>query len=88
MKIPGPCDAIAVTSDGRVIASFRGTGLFRLESTWTRLASAPYSAPDDDHFVHLTERNGSVALARTPFKSRGSLWVLDGQQLVRVDLPW
>lgn len=87
MSIPGPCEAIAGTSDGGVVAVFRGAGLFRLDTTWIRLADLPYSASDDAHFVHLAEKNGAVALVRTPFKSRGALWLLGGRQLVRVDLP-
>jgi len=61
---PGKCEAIAVTSSGRLLASFRDHGVFEHDgSTWTKKFDAPYPRFDGEHWVFLAEEAGSVALA-------------------------
>ncbi|MEO6995357.1 MAG: hypothetical protein ABI273_17255 [Lacunisphaera sp.] len=61
---PGHCEAIALTSRGNVLASFGSLGVFeRLGNKWEKRAESPYSPEEGEHWAHLAEAEGEIALA-------------------------
>jgi hypothetical protein len=96
---PGPCDAVAGTSDGNLIASFRGAGLFVLTTRWQKLFDDPSPRVAGERFAYIAEHEGTIAFATStvPQLKAGSsdrwyesgevgLWISDGPRLVRVPL--
>jgi hypothetical protein len=99
LKTPGPCEAITLTSDGKLLASFRGAGIYEFSSGWIKLLDDPYTQTEGEHWAYLAESNGSVALgtASVPHLKPGTdnqwsysgtdaLWVSQDKKLVRVVL--
>jgi hypothetical protein len=81
------------------MASFRGAGLFVLDSGWRKLFDDPSERSTGEQRAFIVERRGQVALATTtvPQLKPGSsdkfyqsgnlgLWISDGPKLVRVAL--
>jgi hypothetical protein len=96
---PGLCEAISRASSGKLLASFRGVGVFVLEGSWVKLFDPPYPSSEGEHWAYLAEDNGTVALATTSishFKSgtdheryytgTDALWMSQSGRLVRVEL--
>jgi len=65
LQVPAHCEAIARTSNGQLIASFRDLGVFVLQTSWVKLLDAPYSKSSAEHLVKLAESKGVVALMRS-----------------------
>ena len=99
LSVPGPCESITHTSGGRLLASFRGAGIFMLESDWTKLFDEPYASTEGEHRAYLAENNGLVAFATTTVHhlkpgatnkwyntGTNGLWISEGGMLVRVEL--
>ena len=99
MDIPGPCEAITRTSDGKLLASFRGSGIFVLDKGWLKLLDDPYNASEGEHWAYLSENNGVIAFATTSvpqlkqgtdnqwyFSGTDALWVSENKKLARVKL--
>lgn len=99
MDIPGPCEAITRTSDGKLLASFRGAGIFVLEKSWVKLFDDPYTASEGEHWAYLAESKGLVAFATASvphlkpgtdnqwyFSGTDALWISEGKRLLRVEL--
>lgn len=99
LQTPGPCEALAVSSAGRLLASFRDLGVFEFDgTTWTRKLEAPYPRFEGEHWVFLAEDRGRIALATTAmsaFKPAGrnqtgttGLWLAQHDRFVPAPLPW
>jgi hypothetical protein len=100
VEIPAPCEAINSTSQGKLIASFRGAGIFILEKSWVKLLDYPYPKSEGEHRAYLAESNGMVAFATTAvpqlrlkehkeewyYTGTDALWVSESNQFVRVNL--
>ena len=98
MRTPGLCEAIARTSDGRLIASFRKAGIFVLDAGWRKLLDDPVPTSEGEQWAFLAEHKGVIAFATTtvPQLKSGTtdtwyesgtlgLWVSDGARLMRVE---
>jgi hypothetical protein len=97
---PGRCEAIAATSEGHLLGSFPGKGLFeRRGQEWTLRFPYPYDSREGKHWVQLAEFKGVVALATSEYShlidsDKGTLswtgtsavWVSKGDVLERVRL--
>ena len=99
LSVPGPCESITRTSGGRLLASFRGAGIYMFDSDWIKLFDEPYAPAEGEHRAYLAENKGLVALATTTvhhlkpgeyseWETTGTnaLWISDGSMLVRVEL--
>ena len=94
LSTPGPCEALTSTSSGKLLASFRGHGIYEYDGTWKlRFASPPRNGAYE---AFLSEQNGKVAYARSPRGSgddanhpptRAKLWLSSVDQLLEVSLP-
>ena len=61
---PAPCEAIAATTSGKLLASFRDAGIHALDGTsWIKLFDAPYAPFEGEHWAYLAELDGRVAFA-------------------------
>ncbi|MFN7997051.1 MAG: hypothetical protein U0Q18_25785 [Bryobacteraceae bacterium] len=98
-RAPGPCEAIALTSTGRLIASFEGKGIFILtHDDWQQAAPYPYESTEGEHWSRLAEKDGQIAYATTSvphlagdsgkrnYSGTTALWMLQGTRLQRVPL--
>ena len=99
METPGFCEAMARTTEGKLIASFRGTGIFELDGSWNKLFEDPYEGSGGEHWAYLAEHDGSVSFATAAkghrksgpgnerhYKGTDALWISEDTRLVRVDL--
>ena len=66
VKTPGACEAIAQSSDGTLLASFHGLGVFELKGDWHKLLDNPYAAAEGDFKVLLAAHRECIALAVVP----------------------
>ena len=61
---PGRCDAIAKVSNGNLLASFGSSGIFeRVGDQWEKRAASPFGSEEGEHWAHLAESDGEIALA-------------------------
>ena len=61
---PGLCDALARTSDGRLLASFIGHGVYLFgNGRWALRAQWPYGSDEGEHHAYLAEESGEIAYA-------------------------
>jgi len=96
MDTPGPCEAIARTDDGKLLASFTNAGIYRLDEKWMHLWDSPYPRLEGEHSVYLTEHDGVVALATASLRQlkegrwyrtgSDALWLSDQGNLRQIDL--
>ena len=100
LEIPGPCEAIARTSDGYLVASFAGKGIYRREGEAWRLAVPyPYGPEEGKHWVHLAEDKGRIAFATGEYSTitdyhkgtrawtgTSAIWIQKGNKLEKVNL--
>lgn len=100
---PGFCDALAVASAPNLLASFHNLGVYELTKDWKLRFKAPYPSTDGEHWVHLAENNGQIALSVSPlpqlvaeknssdyktvYNSFAALWIFDGQKLENIPFP-
>lgn len=60
----GPCEAITRASDGTLLASFRGRGIYTLMGTeWRFKMADPFGAEEGEHWAYLAESAGKIAYA-------------------------
>ncbi|SFO67407.1 hypothetical protein SAMN05216330_104108 [Bradyrhizobium sp. Ghvi] len=90
LETPGKCEAVALTSSGKLMASFVGAGVFTLTSDgWTKILDSPYGPSEGEHRAYLAEKDGTVAYA-TDGKLENSgttaLWVAEGGRWTRIDV--
>ena len=97
LEIPAQCEAIASSAAGRLVASFRGLGVFELREDWQRLLNVPY--PQVGHYeVHLAVDEEHVALALTPkdigtepvalvWDTSPGLWISSGHEWRKFSFP-
>ena len=96
---PGPTEAIAITSKGKLLASFRGMGVYEFDNGWKQRVSSPYGPEEGEHFAYLAEENGSIAFAtsqmpqlrsasRNEWEYTGTtaLWISKSDKFTRVRL--
>jgi hypothetical protein len=97
---PGPCEALARTSEGELLASFVNKGIFQYEAGEWRLKCAyPYGPEEGKHWAFLSEANGRIAFATcaisklvdvdkgtSSWSGTSAVWVLKGGALERVRL--
>ena len=93
LEAPGFCQALASTANGRVLAVFRGQGIFQLDGRWRRLLGIPFSDTGGNYLVLLAGQEGRVALALHPlpklvgtaatYISEPGLWVSDAGEWKR-----
>ena len=98
VETPAPCEALAVDPRGRLLASFRGAGIFALDAKWTKLFDSPYPATEGAHRAYLAAGDSAIAFATTSEELRpaqgaevrwtgtDALWVSAGKALARVPL--
>ena len=99
LMTPGFCEAIARTAAGKLIASFRGVGLFLRDTGWTKRFDDPSDPRTGEQQAFIAERGGRVAFATTTvsqlrpgssdkFVQSGNLgvWISEGAKLVRIPL--
>lgn len=99
VETPGLCKAIAMTSDGRLLASFYNKGIFVFDKTWVRLFASPYPSGEDKYLAYLAEYEGQVAYATKSvpqlidplgstfnFVGTDALWISKGETLEQVTL--
>jgi hypothetical protein len=98
--IPGFCEAITVTSSGRLLASFRDRGVFEFDGvTWAKRFDSPYTHFEGEHWVYLAEEAGSIALATASvpnlkpgstsewfYTGTDALWFTQGEQFRPIEL--
>lgn len=103
LESPGFCDALAVASAPNLLASFHNLGVYELTKDWKLRFKAPYPSTDGEHWVHLAENNGQIALSVSPlpqlvaeknssdyktvYNSFAALWIFDGQKLENIPFP-
>ena len=67
LETPAPCDAIAGTSAGALLASFGRSGVFqRVADRWELRVESPFPESEGPHRVHLAESAGEIALVTAP----------------------
>jgi len=65
MDAPGDCEALSVSSEHYVAASFRGKGIYRFDGkVWQRKTFAPETS-DGEYWAHLADNGYEVAYAMT-----------------------
>ena len=67
---PGVCEALAVTGEGDLLASFLDRGIYRYtvpDGPWTAIFPSPYPQKERKHHAYLAEDRGTVAMAVTDF---------------------
>jgi hypothetical protein len=98
LDAPGRCEALAVSPDGKLIASFEAMGVFELDHGWRRLMKPVRSSPAGHSVTHLAIQKDQVALAVTPlpfpdkdaglsYDTRPGLWVSRSNEWEEVSLP-
>jgi hypothetical protein len=97
LETPGKCEAIAVTSAGKLMASFVGAGVFTLtQEGWTKALDYPYGSSEGEHWADLAEETGVVAYAtssmtiyfsggKREYSGSTALWVSEGGKWIRID---
>jgi hypothetical protein len=88
VAIPGPCEAIARTSDGALLAAFSRLGIYvRVRDEWKRIAPYPRDSTEGRHGAYLAEDHGRIAFATSSDDGEiNAFWLLAGDQLKRVTL--
>lgn len=103
LESPGFCEALAVTSAGTLLASFHNLGIYEFAKDWKLRFKAPYPSTGGEHWVHLAESDGQIALSVSPvpqlvaeknssnyktiYNSSAALWIFDGQKLEKISFP-
>jgi hypothetical protein len=84
----GEIEAMTTTTAGNLLVSFRNNGIYEYEDEWQKRFPSPYSTNEPEHFTHLAESNGQIAIAISSerdknFKYLGqtTLWITDGNEL-------
>jgi hypothetical protein len=97
---PGVCEAITATSEGYLLGSFLGKGLWeRRGDQWKLRCPYPYDSNEGKHWAFIAEENGRIALATAEdseivdwtkgtraWTGTSAIWVLKGDVLERVKL--
>jgi hypothetical protein len=88
VSIIGQCDAIASSSRGKLIASFRNMGIYEFENGWNKKFSAPYPQDNGDYWTYLSENNNRYALTMTPHEKnrKARIWVSSGDRLKEIEI--
>jgi hypothetical protein len=97
MESPGVCETLAVTSSGRLLASFINLGIYEYGKGWQKKFSAPYPNTEGRHWAYLTEDNNLVAFAisvmpqmvgenRFEYPGQTTLWITNGDGLKAIPL--
>ncbi len=96
LETPGRCEAIALTSTGKLLASFADRGIYLFDNReWDLKAPYPYGKQEGEHWAHLAESSGEIAYAtssapqiqandRFTYSGSVALWVLRGGKLERI----
>jgi hypothetical protein len=74
IDVPGPCEALAVSTAGELLASFRDQGIFRYSegNGWTQLYPCPCPPTQQKQHAFLAEDGGTVAFAISAWRTSGS----------------
>ena len=97
---PGVCEAMTATSEGYLLASFVGKGLFEHRGDqWILKCPYPYDEKEGKHWAFITESKGRIAFATgeeskvvdwdkgtQTWSGTSAVWVLKGNVLERVRL--
>lgn len=104
-KLPTPakCESITVSSSGSLIACFHNLGVYEFKNEWKLLFKAPYHQNEGEHWVHLAESNGQIAISVSPvpqlvaeknsadyktvYNSSAALWIFDGHAVTKIPFP-
>lgn len=78
LDTPAYCESIAQTTKGKLIATFRRTGIYILDGVFIKVLDIP----KDNHWIYLAENNGNIAFAATD-----ALWIFDGKYSTQIILP-
>jgi hypothetical protein len=105
LKLPtlGKCESITVSPSGSLVACFHNLGVYEFKNEWKLLFKAPYPLSEGEHWVHLAENNGQIAVSVSPvpqlvaeknssnyktvYNSSAALWIFDGQKVTKVPFP-
>lgn len=82
LATPGPCEAIAGTVTGRLVASFRAHGVYEYDGNWRLLFPSPPRT--GTYTAFLAARDDAVAYGRD---SPAGLWLWRDGRLSEVRLP-
>jgi hypothetical protein len=92
---PGACEALARTSDGMLLASFDGKGIYQRQGAgWDLKYPCPYAATVGRHRACLAARDGRVAFAVSALRPNAAnpeaggltaLWISREGRLERID---
>lgn len=79
LTAPGPCDALATTRDGELLASFVGLGVHLLDGAgWNLVFSLPHDRRTAVRYAYLAEDAGKIAYYSSTI---GRIWYWDGAAL-------
>jgi hypothetical protein len=95
IEVPGPCEALAVSTGGSLLASFRDRGLFKYSegAGWTQLFPCPYPPREQKQHAYLAEDRGKIAFAISAWRTTetgppnepiSTLWISDQGRLEKV----
>ena len=89
LKVPGTCQALAVTSSETLLASFRDLGVYELAQDWKLRFKVPDSPTQAEDDVFLVENNGKIAIVYDNIRTSttAGLWILNGTELSRFEFP-
>ncbi len=97
VNTPGICETIAVTSSNKLVASFRGAGIYELKESWQKRFPAP-AIDTGEHWTFLAEGQGITAFATVampqldakgnpaPYSGKTALWISDAGGLRTVPM--
>ncbi len=94
VEIPGFCNAIAISTNGSLVASFLKKGIYIYQlGNWRKLYDYPEVEFDNEHsFVYIAEDNGKIAFSidifqtksKDSWKIRPHLWISDKNELKEI----
>lgn len=103
LRTLGKCEVLATTSSGTLLACFHNVGVYEFKKDWELRFKTPYPANEGEHWVHLAEGDGQIALSVSPvpqlvagknisdyktvYNSSAALWIFDGQKLENILFP-
>jgi hypothetical protein len=91
LQVPGPSEAICVTSKGFLVSSVPGLGIYEYDKDWVRICRYPFGPDEGKHEAFVTEAAGAVILATNsitrldkPSTGTTSLWFSKDSHLEKI----
>jgi hypothetical protein len=84
----GEVEAMTATTSGNLLVSFRNVGIHEYVDGWVKRFPPPYGPDEPEHFTHLAESDGKVAIAISAHRDKNfralgetALWISEGGEL-------